>query len=116
MTIETDTDAAILHDSEWPPTDYSRAPSHEGMIADKDIAVAMRDGVKLSIDVYRPETEEKLPVLLAFAVYNKDAVTEFKIVSQASKVGIALEGEVVFTRGYGVMSGEGWEALFQELT
>ena len=51
-----------------------------------------------------------------FAVYNKDAVTEFKIVSQASKVGISLEGEVVFTEGYGVLSKEGWEALFRELT
>jgi peroxiredoxin len=51
-----------------------------------------------------------------FAVYSKDAVTEFQIVSQASKVGISLEGEVVFTQGYGVVSGEGWETLFQELT
>lgn len=51
-----------------------------------------------------------------FAVYNKDAVTEFQIVSQASKVGISLEGEVVFTKGYGVVSKDGWEALFQELT
>jgi predicted acyl esterase len=32
----------------------------------------MRDGVKLKIDVYRPETDRPLPALLAFAVYNKD--------------------------------------------
>jgi thiol-disulfide isomerase/thioredoxin len=51
-----------------------------------------------------------------FAAYNSDAVTEFQVVSQASKVGISLEGEVVFTRGYGVMSGDGWKDLFQELT
>ena len=51
-----------------------------------------------------------------FAVYNEDAITGFKIVSQASKVGISLEGEVVFIKGYGVVSGEGWEELFRELT
>ena len=51
-----------------------------------------------------------------FAEYNRDAVTEFKVVSQASKVGISLEGEVVFTEGYGVVSEEGWEDLFRELT
>ena len=41
-------------------------------IEERDVAVAMRDGVKLSVDVYRPKTDEKLPALLAFAVYNKD--------------------------------------------
>jgi thiol-disulfide isomerase/thioredoxin len=51
-----------------------------------------------------------------FAVYNKDAITEFKIVSQASKVGISLNGEVVFTQGYGIVSKEGWEDLFLRFT
>lgn len=32
----------------------------------------MRDGVQLSVDVYRPEQAEKFPALLAFAIYNKD--------------------------------------------
>src|SRR5262249_26714606 len=34
--------------------------------------VPMREGVKLSTDVYRPKESGKYPVLLAFAVYNKD--------------------------------------------
>ncbi len=51
-----------------------------------------------------------------FAAYNKDAITGFKIVSQASKVGISLEGDVVFTEGYGVVSVDGWKDLFRELT
>ncbi len=51
-----------------------------------------------------------------FAAYNSDAVTEFQVVSQASKVGISLEGEVVFTEGYGVVSVDGWKHLFRELT
>lgn len=54
------------------PVSYDRAPTYHGMIAEKDVAVPMRDGVNLSVDIYRPDTTEKLPVLLAFSIYNKD--------------------------------------------
>lgn len=54
------------------PCKYSRAPSHAGMIRERDVLVPMRDGTCLCIDIYRPETDEKLPALLAFAIYNKD--------------------------------------------
>ncbi len=51
---------------------YERAPSHHGLVALRDVRVALRDGVEIAVDIYRPDTTEKLPVLLAFAVYNKD--------------------------------------------
>ena len=54
------------------PTQYDRAPEYDGFIEQRDIRVAMRDGVHLSVDVYRPDTTRKLPALLAFAIYNKD--------------------------------------------
>jgi hypothetical protein len=54
------------------PTAYDRPPTYERMVEERDTWVAMRDGVKLCIDVYRPDTSEKVPALLAFAVYNKD--------------------------------------------
>ena len=54
------------------PVSYDRAPQYAGMIEERDVAVPMRDGVNLSVDIYRPDTKEKLPVLLAFAIYNKD--------------------------------------------
>src|SRR5512147_375213 len=54
------------------PGAYDRAPTHEGMIAEKDVAVPMRDGVNLSIDIYRPDSTERFPALLAFSIYNKD--------------------------------------------
>src|SRR6201982_2742979 len=54
------------------PIDYDRAPTYSGMIVEKDVLVPMRDGVKIAIDVYRPETTEKLPALLAFSIHNKD--------------------------------------------
>jgi predicted acyl esterase len=37
--------------------------------------VPMRDGVHLCIDVYRPDTAERLPALLAVAPYNKEILS-----------------------------------------
>jgi putative CocE/NonD family hydrolase len=53
------------------PTSYDR-PATFGMIEERDTWVTLRDGVRLCVDVYRPDTSEKVPALLAFAVYNKD--------------------------------------------
>ena len=54
------------------PIDYDRAPTYSGMIVEKDVLVPMRDGVKIAIDIYRPETADRLPALLAFSIHNKD--------------------------------------------
>jgi predicted acyl esterase len=45
------------------------------MKQDRDVMVPMRDGVHLCVDVYRPDTQEKFPALLAFAPHNKDLQT-----------------------------------------
>jgi putative CocE/NonD family hydrolase len=55
-----------------PPTDYDRPPTYAGMIKERDVYVPMRDGVRLCVDVYRPDAPGKFPALLAFAIYNKD--------------------------------------------
>ena len=55
-----------------PPGDYDRAPQFDAIHSDKDVAVAMRDGVKLVIDVYRPAVEGRFPVLLAFGGHSKE--------------------------------------------
>ena len=39
---------------------------------EKDVRVPMRDGVRLAADVYRPETEGKVPGLLALSPYGKE--------------------------------------------
>jgi predicted acyl esterase len=72
MTKASDSLSAVLSSSESPPSDYDRAPTYQKMVADKDVYVPMRDGVKLCVDIYRPDTTKKLPALLAFAIYNKD--------------------------------------------
>jgi uncharacterized protein len=62
----------LFTSGEAPPSDYDRAPTYDKMIRERDVFVPMRDGAKLCVDVYRPATDEKLPALLAFAIYNKD--------------------------------------------
>ena len=62
-------------DSHSPLPVYDRKPEYERMQQDRDIMVPMRDGVKLCIDVYRPEVSGKFPALLAFAPHNKDLQT-----------------------------------------
>ena len=63
-----------IPDSHSPPPDYDRAPQF-GMIWERDVMVSMRDGVRICVDVYRPDTLEKVPALLAFGPHNKDLQT-----------------------------------------
>ena len=42
------------------------------MIEERDIIVAMRDGTRLAVDVYRPDKPGKYPVRYAAALHNKD--------------------------------------------
>lgn len=54
------------------PISYDPPVRFEKMLQEKDIMVPMRDGGFVCIDVYRPDTTEMLPSLLAFAPHNKD--------------------------------------------
>ncbi len=45
------------------------------IVVHKNVAVPMRDGIYLATDVYRPATDEPVPVLLARSPYNKDALS-----------------------------------------
>jgi predicted acyl esterase len=72
MSKETTPKDRLAYAADSPPADYDRPPTYQKMIRELDVTVPMRDGVKLCVDVYRPATDEKLPSLLAFAIYNKD--------------------------------------------
>jgi predicted acyl esterase len=41
---------------------------------EKDVFVTMRDGVRVAVDVYRPDTPGRFPVLYASSCYQKDLV------------------------------------------
>lgn len=47
-------------------------PPRDGVVVERDVPVAMRDGVHLSVDVFRPEITEPVPVLLCAHPYGKD--------------------------------------------
>lgn len=68
------TNLALPDAGDEAPTTYRRDPvyDHRTMVKMRDVRVPMRDGVSLMVDVFRPATDEPLPVLLAFAIYNKD--------------------------------------------
>ena len=65
-------ESKFLPAGDCAPVAYDRAPAYDRMITDKDVAVPMRDGVNLSVDIYRPDATEKFPALVAFSIYNKD--------------------------------------------
>src|SRR5512146_2056901 len=52
----------------YPGLGY-RATKEHGMIIERDVAVPMRDGVKLYVDVHRPESDQKVPALVAWSPY-----------------------------------------------
>lgn len=43
-----------------------------GVVVDKNVAVLMRDGVKLAADLYRPDALGKFPVVLIRTIYGKE--------------------------------------------
>ena len=62
----------LLPSDDRAPVPYDRPPTFADVISEKDVAVPMRDGVNLSVDIYRPDGSGKFPALLAFSIYNKD--------------------------------------------
>ena len=67
-----DREFKITNAADSPPSNYQRESQYEKMVQEMDILVPMRDGVQLCVDIYRPESSEQFPTLLAFAIYNKD--------------------------------------------
>lgn len=55
---------------EGPRQGY-RLEKDQGMIIERDVAVTLRDGVKIYIDVFRPEKEGKYPPIVAWSPYGK---------------------------------------------
>jgi uncharacterized protein len=56
--------------TEAPKTNASQ-PIYD-TIVDRDVMIPVRDGVKLAVDIYRPDAPGKFPVLLSQSMYGKD--------------------------------------------
>ena len=70
MTVQSS--RPLLQSAENPGSSYDREPTISSIARDMDVMVPMRDGIKICVDVYRPDAPSKFPALLAFAIYNKD--------------------------------------------
>jgi len=55
---------------------HSKVDKERGIICEYNVAVSMRDGIKIYSDVFRPEKEGKYPALIAWGPYGKH--TPFK--------------------------------------
>jgi predicted acyl esterase len=53
-----------------PPPLYRRVIEH-GMLIERNVAVAMRDGVEILIDVFRPLDTQPVPPIVAYTPYGK---------------------------------------------
>ncbi|MFC1910032.1 CocE/NonD family hydrolase [Chloroflexota bacterium] len=58
-----------------PPPGYQSPPLFDSIIDERDVMVAMGDGVRLCVDIYRPDAPGKFPALLSIAPHNKELQT-----------------------------------------
>jgi hypothetical protein len=57
-----------------------------GMLIEYDVAVAMRDGVRINIDVYRPAEGPPVPPIIAWGPYGKHGHTRYAVNFPAADV------------------------------
>ena len=56
-----------------------RTEKADGMVCEFDVGVAMRDGAKIYVDVFRPEKEGKYPVLIGWSPYGKHGRVSYTV-------------------------------------
>jgi predicted acyl esterase len=92
---------AFLH----PPVTVVPAPAD--LIKDRDVAVRMRDGVTLRVNIYRPPGDGPFPVIMSVHPYGKD------ILPRRTRRGWRLSFQFRImnqTEPYRISSETGWEA------
>ena len=58
------------------------------IVFDKDVAVQLRDGVTIHVDVFRPAGAEQVPVIVAFSPYGKGQGTSASVMGVFGMVGL----------------------------
>ena len=59
------------------------------IVFEKDLAVTLRDGVTIYVDVFRPAGSEKVPVILAYSPYGKGQGTSMSVMGVFGLVGLS---------------------------
>jgi uncharacterized protein len=74
------------------PAGYQVAPAFGALSTDivfeKDVAVALRDGVTIYVDVFRPAGNEEVPVIVAWSPYGKSQRTAPSVVGLLAMIGL----------------------------
>ena len=50
---------------------HTKVDKEKGIACEYDVAVTMRDGVKIYVDIFRPEKEGKYPTLIGWGPFGK---------------------------------------------
>ncbi|WP_372983698.1 CocE/NonD family hydrolase [Microbacterium sp.] len=64
------------------------APLPVEIVFEKDVAITLRDGVTLYADVFRPVTDEPVPVIVAWSPYGKGQGTSMSVMGVFGLVGL----------------------------
>ena len=67
------------------PPNHRRA-AESGMLIERDLAVRLRDGVEIYVDIYRPVDETPVPPIIAWGPYGKHGHTQYS--RQFPKAGV----------------------------
>jgi uncharacterized protein len=59
------------------------------IVFEKDVAVRLRDGVTIYVDVFRPTGSNKVPVIVAYSPYGKGQGTSVSVMSVFALVGLS---------------------------
>jgi predicted acyl esterase len=59
------------------------------VVFEKDVAVTLRDGVTIYVDVFRPTGSEKVPVIVAYSPYGKGQGTSMSVMGVFGLVGLS---------------------------
>ncbi|GHJ46974.1 hydrolase [Catellatospora sp. TT07R-123] len=59
------------------------------VVLDKDVAVTLRDGVTIHVDVFRPAGDEQVPVIVAWSPYGKGQGTSASVMGVFGLVGLS---------------------------
>ena len=72
---------------------YRAAPPFQPLLVDvvfdKDVAVRLRDGVTIYVDVFRPVGTEPVPVIVAWSPYGKGQGTSVSVMGIFGLVGLS---------------------------
>jgi predicted acyl esterase len=56
-----------------------RKTKENGLVVERDVAVPMRDGVELYVDIHRPTGKERVPALVAWSPYGKHRPFQYEV-------------------------------------